>query len=273
MIVGRAFTLIELLVVIAIVAILAAIFFPVFAQAKRAAKTSASISYKKQIGTGAHLYAADYDDRMFLFLVRNGNHAHFWFTGVENWYSSPPRRNRPEWALLHPYMRNQRIMDCPNAAEIPMPTSFENPFWPAYGINDVYLLGGSLTNPTPAAFTQAEDPAQTVLLTDVATASLLTGELIRLNTVRPPSRSALPNVHFRHSGKTTVLWVDGHVSKAAPTYKSDGYRPNPTTVVTGRLLRQKGIGNLANRPLPDTIPANDPMIPHYDFYFTLEKAR
>ena len=267
--VRRAFTLIELLVVIAIIAILAAILFPVFAQAKKAAKTTASISYKKQIGVGALMYAADYDDRMFLFLVRNGNHAHFWFTGVENWYASPPRRNRPEWALLHPYMRNQRIMDCPNASDIPMPTSFENPFWPAYGINSVYLLPLGL----PVAFTQAEDPAQTVLLTDVATTSLLTGQLIRQNTVRPPSQSALPNVHFRHSGKTTVLWVDGHVSKASPTYKSDGYRPNPTTIVTGRLLREKEIGNLANRPLPDVIPANDPMIPYYDFYFTLEKAQ
>jgi prepilin-type N-terminal cleavage/methylation domain-containing protein/prepilin-type processing-associated H-X9-DG protein len=268
-----AFTLIELLVVIAIIAILAAILFPVFAQAKRAAKTAASITYKKQIGIGALMYAADYDDRMFLFLIREGNHARFWFTGVENWYASGVRRNRPEWALLHPYMRNQRIMDCPNAADIPMPTSFENPFWPAYGINDVYLLGGSILNPVPVAFTQAEDPAQTVLLTDVATTSLLTGQLIRLNTVRPPSRSALPNVHFRHSGKTTVLWLDGHVDKRSATYKSDDYRPSSTSIVTGRLLRERGVGNLANRPLPDVIPAGDPMIPAYDFYFTLEKVQ
>jgi len=58
----RAFTLIELLVVIAIIAILAAILFPVFAQAKQAAKKTASLSNVKQIGTSMHLYAGDNED-------------------------------------------------------------------------------------------------------------------------------------------------------------------------------------------------------------------
>jgi prepilin-type N-terminal cleavage/methylation domain-containing protein len=59
---SRAFTLIELLVVIAIIAILAAILFPVFAQAKRAAKSTAALSNVKQIGTAVQLYTGDYDD-------------------------------------------------------------------------------------------------------------------------------------------------------------------------------------------------------------------
>lgn len=58
----RAFTLIELLVVIAIIAILAAILFPVFAQAKAAAKSTAALTYTKQVATASHIYAADYDD-------------------------------------------------------------------------------------------------------------------------------------------------------------------------------------------------------------------
>lgn len=58
----RGFTLIELLVVIAIIAILAAILFPVFAQAKEAAKRTASLSNQKQIATATLLYAGDYDD-------------------------------------------------------------------------------------------------------------------------------------------------------------------------------------------------------------------
>jgi prepilin-type N-terminal cleavage/methylation domain-containing protein len=58
----RAFTLIELLVVIAIIAILAAILFPVFAQAKAAAKTTQAISNLKQIGTSLQLYLTDNDD-------------------------------------------------------------------------------------------------------------------------------------------------------------------------------------------------------------------
>ncbi len=58
----RAFTLIELLVVIAIIAILAAILFPVFAQAKAAAKNTADLSNNKQISTTVMLYGSDYDD-------------------------------------------------------------------------------------------------------------------------------------------------------------------------------------------------------------------
>lgn len=57
-----AFTLIELLVVIAIIAILAAILFPVFAQAKAAAKKTATLSNIKQLGLGSLMYAGDYDD-------------------------------------------------------------------------------------------------------------------------------------------------------------------------------------------------------------------
>ena len=57
-----AFTLIELLVVIAIIAILAAILFPVFAQAKKAAKNTVALSNVKQMNQGAIMYANDYDD-------------------------------------------------------------------------------------------------------------------------------------------------------------------------------------------------------------------
>src|SRR4051812_29791637 len=58
----RAFTLIELLVVIAIIAILAAILFPVFAQAKQAAKKTQTLSNLKQMGTAVAIYLTDADD-------------------------------------------------------------------------------------------------------------------------------------------------------------------------------------------------------------------
>ena len=64
----RAFTLIELLLVIAIIAILAAILFPVFAQAKAAAKKASDLSNIKQLTTASIMYLADYDD----FFVANG---------------------------------------------------------------------------------------------------------------------------------------------------------------------------------------------------------
>src|SRR5450755_1512803 len=58
----KAFTLIELLVVIAIIAILAAILFPVFAQAKRAAKGAVAISGAKQLALAQIMYTSDSDD-------------------------------------------------------------------------------------------------------------------------------------------------------------------------------------------------------------------
>src|SRR5436309_2501169 len=58
----RAFTLIELLVVIAIIAILAAILFPVFAQAREKARGISCLSNMKQLGTAFQMYLQDYDE-------------------------------------------------------------------------------------------------------------------------------------------------------------------------------------------------------------------
>jgi prepilin-type N-terminal cleavage/methylation domain-containing protein len=59
---NRAFTLIELLVVIAIIAILAAILFPVFAQAREKARMTSCLSNCKQLAIGAMMYMQDYDE-------------------------------------------------------------------------------------------------------------------------------------------------------------------------------------------------------------------
>lgn len=86
----KAFTLIELLVVIAIIAILAAILFPVFAQAKTAAKKTQSLSNIKQIGTGSQIYLGDYDDT-------------FPQSEYGGWDGIP----HVQWyAVVHPYMKS-----------------------------------------------------------------------------------------------------------------------------------------------------------------------
>ncbi|MBN9502227.1 MAG: hypothetical protein BGO01_19285 [Armatimonadetes bacterium 55-13] len=89
----KAFTLIELLVVIAIIAILAAILFPVFAQAKAAAKNSADISNLKQSTLAVLMYSGDYDD-MFPYALDNV------------WNSS--------WAVItQPYIKNFGVYRSP----------------------------------------------------------------------------------------------------------------------------------------------------------------
>jgi len=97
---SRAFTLIELLVVIAIIAILAAILFPVFAQAKEAAKDTSNLSNTKQIGLAILMYSADFDD--IFPLAARPEPANTLIYGVATWQTDcqPYIKN---WSLLlHP---------------------------------------------------------------------------------------------------------------------------------------------------------------------------
>lgn len=97
---NRAFTLIELLVVIAIIAILAAILFPVFAQAKQAAKKTQDLSNMKQIGTATQIYLADYDDVYSQgYYYKNDNNSS---DGYVHWSG-----------VLQPYVKNIQIFVSP----------------------------------------------------------------------------------------------------------------------------------------------------------------
>jgi len=97
----KAFTLIELLVVIAIIAILAAILFPVFAQAKAAAKKTAALSNFKQMGLGMIQYQADFDDRVPIIVYNNTYDA------------NPARPDSCPQLLLQPYLKNFMILEDP----------------------------------------------------------------------------------------------------------------------------------------------------------------
>ena len=98
----RAFTLIELLVVIAIIAILAAILFPVFAQARAQARKTTCVSNFKQHAIAIMMYIQDYDETMVIAQYHPGSMA----------YTAPPDKELGQ--LLQPYMKNYQIMDCPS---------------------------------------------------------------------------------------------------------------------------------------------------------------
>jgi len=136
----KGFTLIELLVVIAIIAILAAILFPVFAQAKEAAKKTACLSNAKQIGLGLYMYAGDADDTL-----PNTSWEQDPAGTVINGLPAPYNPQNPNgtyqihWTyLIQPYIKNWNIFICNSD---PKPFATDNPC--PNGVSDIGQLDGS----------------------------------------------------------------------------------------------------------------------------------
>ncbi|MBX3118058.1 MAG: prepilin-type N-terminal cleavage/methylation domain-containing protein [Fimbriimonadaceae bacterium] len=128
----KAFTLIELLVVIAIIAILAAILFPVFAQAKASAKKTASISGLKQVALGLPMYSVDYDD----------------IAVPEYGYGTPTQPdaylNGNTWVgRIYPYVKNRGIFFDKLMNE-PKGDLFPDPFFPGYTYRWEWITNFSL---------------------------------------------------------------------------------------------------------------------------------
>jgi len=115
---NKAFTLIELLVVIAIIAILAAILFPVFAQAKAAAKKTACLSDDKQQGLALYMYLNDFDDNLPMANYPNtpGN-----VPSAFSYRASKTEYVALNWAdLIQPYSKNYQIFKCPDDQSGPL---------------------------------------------------------------------------------------------------------------------------------------------------------
>ncbi len=114
---ARGFTLIELLVVIAIIAILAAILFPVFAQAREKARQTACLSNEKQIGLGLMMYTQDYDEvtpypMAAVPPINGGSNA-----GI------------PVDQQLQPYIKNDQVWACPDDTSVFTDGGSDPPFW------------------------------------------------------------------------------------------------------------------------------------------------
>src|SRR5690349_10733920 len=131
----RAFTLIELLVVIAIIAILAAILFPVFAQARAKARQTTCISNLKQMGTALAMYRQDYDGVNSRHRFCSDNPAdplcdttpgptytgpnEVWWAPYDNSVAPDSPGPYPHYheGFLQPYIKNVQIFKCPEAIQ------------------------------------------------------------------------------------------------------------------------------------------------------------
>ena len=166
---NRAFTLIELLVVIAIIAILAAILFPVFAQAKEAAKKTQSLSNVKQIVLGTMMYLGDYDDTFPQSETGSGDTYVTWVAVTEPYMKSGDKSTNVNTGIVQSFGQSGIFRSPGNPrASVPGQNS-EGAF--SYGahnemfINNFDHQGPSSGAPNPG-FNQSalEDPANKVAI-------------------------------------------------------------------------------------------------------------
>lgn len=209
----RGFTLIELLVVIAIIAILAAILFPVFAQAREAARKTSCLSNCKQQGTAVMMYAQDYDESVVPWI------------GPRDKGPTQPTYERLWPFRLQPYVKNggvgtkaNGIFQCPSWSEGKMkqgmdpvdcdgPGEYEKYFPPKetyahYGIAFQMATlqgGGTQTNP------YLQYPGSYMATTEAASVTRRLAEIVR------PAETALigDGVSMLDKGPTYIFIVFG----------------------------------------------------------------
>jgi prepilin-type N-terminal cleavage/methylation domain-containing protein/prepilin-type processing-associated H-X9-DG protein len=201
-----AFTLIELLVVIAIIAILAAILFPVFAQAREKARTTSCLSNCKQIGLALRMYLDDY----------SGAYPFSWFGpyGFD--------------LALYPYTKNKAMWSCPSNPVPPTP-------WPGYkgtgleGVVRSYAMNAGVSTDqrrTPVFETEIDRPAETIMMEE--TSDTYKGKRDPNHEIYIPNRSAIcQQVPFNiHQGGSNYVFADTHAKWARVEQTWAWWRPD-----------------------------------------------
>jgi len=270
----KAFTLIELLVVIAIIAILAAILFPVFAQAKQAAKKTVALSNAKQLATANMIYMADYDDTLIK--------EYFGFPSGCNWGAvawGTPGAFYSWRHAMEPYTKSKGLLQDPTnpfQAENFWTVSFDGQGVPGaeryassnFAVNNSIVgfangeCGGPYTPSGQSSLDILQDVAGTILMVPNRSqwndlkwhfgATGFPGGVSNLNdtswciTARgaaTPTCPALGNgpIHVVNRSANFV-WADGHAKS----------RPYSQTLRASDALNDDWASNLSNNPVTNT---------------------
>jgi prepilin-type N-terminal cleavage/methylation domain-containing protein/prepilin-type processing-associated H-X9-DG protein len=261
---NTAFTLIELLVVIAIIAILAAILFPVFAQAKLAAKKTSSLSNLKQIDLSWLMYGNDYDDyTMPAYYSVNGFTTTYWWWG----YQAPPTPTDLTKGLLQPYSKSQAIEVDPAFLNTVQVNSLGTL---GYGYNDDYLtVADANYNQNGINYSTIQEPATTLTFATSAQWDNFSGAtpyLQGVGLIDAPSYND-PTVHGRYAGQGIVAWCDGHAKSITPVVRASDM-PSYSGTITVSTLRANNLGDASPIPLPGDCSVNPTL---YDQYYELQK--
>ena len=245
-ILGRGFTLIELLVVIAIISILAAILFPVFAQAKVSAKQAACILQVRQVGMAFMMYLSDYDDTWVPAATEQQDPGFppqkTWIgydnandLGTPTWYGdvTKPAANPVHEGMIDVYLKSQQIKKCP-AQPGDWQLAIAYSWFYAEYVSDYYIThpnaqgqefgpGGKHTYMSAlgkmvslgASESEIEEPAYTLAAWEHKANAPVCNFLQKPDWFDSPPADPQysDHFHFLHRSGGTGLWVDGHTKR------------------------------------------------------------